>query len=183
MLATGEEVPQGESIRARLLIIEVNAADVKHRRLSDCQWAGQEGRFAESMGAFVSWIAGRYEEVQHHRQGRLQRGYGLFQPRPQNPAGQDEPADRLTGNLIYKSVGSSLVSHDVERSADGQTEKADSKSKWAKGRLQAWPGHGYLACSLDGLVCRHHVGSIIRYPSSLATVQLSIAGIVLLTDK
>jgi hypothetical protein len=26
------------------------------------------------------------------------RGYGLFQPRPQNPAGQDDPADRLTGN-------------------------------------------------------------------------------------
>jgi hypothetical protein len=26
------------------------------------------------------------------------RGHGLFQPRPQNPAGQDDPADRLTGN-------------------------------------------------------------------------------------
>ncbi len=72
VLGTGEEVPRGESIRARLLIIEVNATDVERRRLSDCQWAGQEGRFAESMGAFVSWIAGRYEEVQHLRQGRMQ---------------------------------------------------------------------------------------------------------------
>ena len=26
------------------------------------------------------------------------RGYGLFQPRSQNPAGQDDPADRLTAN-------------------------------------------------------------------------------------
>ena len=37
-------------------------------RLSECQCAGREGQLAESMGAFVRWIAGRYEEVQ----GRLQ---------------------------------------------------------------------------------------------------------------
>ena len=34
--------------------------------VSKCQAVGQQGRLASSMGAFVSWIAGRYEEV--HRE-------------------------------------------------------------------------------------------------------------------
>ena len=68
ILATGEEVPQGQSIRARLVIVEVRAGEVDRTRLSECQCAGREGQLAESMGAFVRWIAGRYEEVQ----GRLQ---------------------------------------------------------------------------------------------------------------
>jgi hypothetical protein len=68
ILATGEEVPQGQSIRARLVIVEVGAGDVDRTTLNECQRAGREGKLAESMGAFVSWIAGRYEEVQ----GRLQ---------------------------------------------------------------------------------------------------------------
>jgi hypothetical protein len=67
ILATGEEVPQGQSIRARLLIVEVRPGDVDRATLSECQRAGRKGHLAESMGAFVSWIAGRYEEVQ----GRL----------------------------------------------------------------------------------------------------------------
>jgi hypothetical protein len=68
ILGTGEEVPQGQSIRARLVIVEVRAGEVNRTRLSECQCAGREGQLAESMGAFVRWIAGRYEEVQ----GRLQ---------------------------------------------------------------------------------------------------------------
>jgi hypothetical protein len=68
VLATGEEVPRGQSIRARLLIVEVRPRDVDRATLSECQRAGREGHLAESMGAFVSWIAGQYEQMQ----GRLQ---------------------------------------------------------------------------------------------------------------
>jgi hypothetical protein len=71
VLATGEEVPQGQSIRARLLIVEVATGEVNRTMLSECQGAAQEGRFAESMGAFLSWIAGRYEERQQRRQTRM----------------------------------------------------------------------------------------------------------------
>jgi hypothetical protein len=67
ILATGEEVPQGQSIRARLLIVEVRPGDVDRATLSECQRAGRKGHLAESMGAFVSWIADQYEEMQ----GRL----------------------------------------------------------------------------------------------------------------
>ena len=64
LLATGERVPQGHSIRARLLIVEVALAEVDRGILSECQRAGEEGQLARSMGAFLGWIAGRYEELQ-----------------------------------------------------------------------------------------------------------------------
>jgi len=71
VLATGEEVPSGQSIRARLLIVEIGPGEVDRTTLSQCQRAGQEGRLAESMGAFVSWIAGNYEGRQQGLQARV----------------------------------------------------------------------------------------------------------------
>jgi hypothetical protein len=71
LLATGEEVPSGQSIRARLLVVEVGPGDVERTVLSECQRAGQQGHLAESMGAFVSWIAGHYEDLQRRLQTRM----------------------------------------------------------------------------------------------------------------
>jgi hypothetical protein len=80
VLATGEEVPPGQSIRARLLVVEVRPGDVDRTALTRCQEAAQHGRLAESMGSFLGWMAGRYEELQQRRQARMveirSRGYG-----------------------------------------------------------------------------------------------------------
>src|ERR1019366_6778647 len=70
LLATGEEVPQGASIRARLLIVEVALGEVDRATLSECQTTGEDGHLASSMDAFLSWIAGRYEELQQRLQTR-----------------------------------------------------------------------------------------------------------------
>jgi hypothetical protein len=64
LLATGEDVPGGPSIRARLLIIAVAPGDVDLSTLSECQRAGNEGQLAAAMGAYVGWMAGSYEELQ-----------------------------------------------------------------------------------------------------------------------
>src|SRR5947209_1407112 len=64
LLATGEEVPQGPSIRARLVIAEVSLGEVDRRMLGACQRAGEDGLLARAIGAFLSWIAGRYDEMQ-----------------------------------------------------------------------------------------------------------------------
>jgi len=73
VLATGEEVPRGHSLRSRLLIVEVGPGEVNRATLSQCQRAGQEGQLAAAMGAFLVWAAGRYEELQEHRQMRARR--------------------------------------------------------------------------------------------------------------
>lgn len=71
VLGTGEVVPPGQSIRARLLVVEVSAGEVERSALSACQRAGQEGLLAAATGAFVVWLAGRYEEIQERSQRRV----------------------------------------------------------------------------------------------------------------
>jgi hypothetical protein len=64
ILSTGEEIPRGHSVRARLLILEIAKGEIQPGALSACQRDAQTGFYAEAMGAFVRWMAGRYGEIQ-----------------------------------------------------------------------------------------------------------------------
>lgn len=66
LLATGEEVPRGRSLRARLLIVDLRPGEVDRSELSRLQTAGCRGELAGAMAGFLSWIAERYEDLQQH---------------------------------------------------------------------------------------------------------------------
>jgi hypothetical protein len=53
-----------------LLIVEVALGEVDRAALSECQRAGDDGHLASAMGAFLGWVAGRYEEFQQRLQRR-----------------------------------------------------------------------------------------------------------------
>jgi hypothetical protein len=72
VLATGEQVPRGQSIRARLLIIEVAPGEVERTTLTACQKAAQQGQFSAAMGAFLMWVAGRYDALQQRLCARVE---------------------------------------------------------------------------------------------------------------
>jgi hypothetical protein len=63
ILSTGEEIPRGQSVRARLLILEISKGSVDGRELANCQRDALAGRYAEAMAGFLQWFAGRYEEA------------------------------------------------------------------------------------------------------------------------
>jgi hypothetical protein len=81
LLATGEEVPRGQSLRARLLVVEVQSGDVQRSSLNECQNAAQQGHFAAGMAAFISWVAGRYEHLQQLLDQRVRELRNQY-PRP-----------------------------------------------------------------------------------------------------
>lgn len=61
ILATGEDLPRGQSIRARTFIIEVAEGDVNLEVLTKCQ---ENARlFSTSLAGFVQWHAGAYEST------------------------------------------------------------------------------------------------------------------------
>jgi hypothetical protein len=62
ILSTGEDIPRGHSIRARLLILELPKGAIKSSTLTECQKDAQAGSYAEAMGGFVQWLADRYED-------------------------------------------------------------------------------------------------------------------------
>jgi hypothetical protein len=72
LLATGEEVPRGQSLRGRMLIIEVVQGDLNLAALSECQAAAEQGQLAAAMGAYLTWIASGYEELKGRLKTRVQ---------------------------------------------------------------------------------------------------------------
>jgi hypothetical protein len=62
-LSSGEEVPQGHSLRARLIVIEMAPGDLRSKALlTECQRDARNGLYAEAMAGFVRWLAPRIEE-------------------------------------------------------------------------------------------------------------------------
>ena len=57
IVCTGEDLPTGQSIRARCLIGEVGKGDVDATHLTRCQADAAAGLYAQTMAAFLQWLA------------------------------------------------------------------------------------------------------------------------------
>lgn len=57
ILSTGEDVPSGGSLRARIVINQVDRGDVDIVRLSQAQDLGRRGVYAQAMAAYLTWLA------------------------------------------------------------------------------------------------------------------------------
>jgi Domain of unknown function (DUF927) len=63
ILSTGEDIPDGHSLRARMLIIEVGPDDLDFGRLSECQRLAATGVYSQAMAAFIAWISPCFDDV------------------------------------------------------------------------------------------------------------------------
>ena len=63
VVSTGEDVPRGQSLRARVFVEEVGPGDVHVAVLSACQADAAVGMYASAMAGFIGSIAGRYGEI------------------------------------------------------------------------------------------------------------------------
>jgi hypothetical protein len=63
ILSTGEDLPRGHSITARLGVLDVSRGTVKLPRLSECQRDAANGMYASAMAGFLAWLAPRYAKV------------------------------------------------------------------------------------------------------------------------
>ena len=61
--STGEEVPGGQSLRARMVIVEVQRGDVKLDVLTLAQRDAVQGIYAKAMAGFIRWLAPRLDQV------------------------------------------------------------------------------------------------------------------------
>src|SRR5262249_48001427 len=59
--STGEDVPEGESLAARLVVVHVGAADVDWHQLTAAQRDASDGCYAAALAAFIQWVAARVE--------------------------------------------------------------------------------------------------------------------------
>ena len=67
LLSTGEDVPKGQSLRARLMVVEIpqqGPGAVDWTNLTSCQADAANGQYSQVMAAFLRWLAPRYGEIQ-----------------------------------------------------------------------------------------------------------------------
>jgi hypothetical protein len=63
ILSSGEDIPKGHSLRARLLVLEVEPGTVDFDRLTQAQQDASAGLYAQAMAGFVKWLAPQYETI------------------------------------------------------------------------------------------------------------------------
>jgi hypothetical protein len=127
VVSTGEEIPQGESLRARLLIVEIGPGDIETGRLTVCQRQAAAGLYAASMAGYLQWLARHYAAI---RAGLRRERDGL---RDQARAECDGGHARSPGIVADLALGLKyLLDYAVEVGAISEGERtAMAKRCWA----------------------------------------------------
>ena len=63
ILSTGEEVPQGHSLQARVMVLEVAPKSIRSARLSAAQRDAASGAYSAALAGYIRWLAPRYEAI------------------------------------------------------------------------------------------------------------------------
>jgi hypothetical protein len=63
LVATGEDLPRGESLRGRMVIVEVKLGDIAAKAITRLQRAAASGQLALAMAGYIRWLAPRMEEL------------------------------------------------------------------------------------------------------------------------
>jgi len=64
ILSTGEDVPLGLSLRARMLVLEITPGMIASERLRECQTEARNGVYAEALAGFAAFLAPQFRQVQ-----------------------------------------------------------------------------------------------------------------------
>jgi len=73
ILCTGEDIPNGQSLRARIFVSEVRKTGpgaVDLTKLSICQRDAASGLYAQAMAGFIRWLAPRYQDIRRDLNGQ-----------------------------------------------------------------------------------------------------------------
>ena len=63
ILTSGEDIPQGQSLRGRMMILELTKGDVDLNILSEVQNAAADGLLAQAMSAYLQWLAQGFDRL------------------------------------------------------------------------------------------------------------------------
>ena len=124
-LITGEDLPKGQSLLGRLLVMELGREDVDVKALTQLQQAADMGRLSGLMSAYLQWLAPKLNQlkkdfpqfVQQYRDIALRDGLAASHPRaPEIYANLVAGAEKLIEFL--QDVGSISIEQDNVLSAD-----------------------------------------------------------------
>lgn len=63
IISSGEDIPRGQSLRARMLILEISPRDVDLAKLTKSQEDAESGLFAQALSGYICWLAPQMDEL------------------------------------------------------------------------------------------------------------------------
>jgi len=135
ILSTGEDVPRGQSLRARMMVLELSPGDLNWKRLTQCQRDATGGLYARAMSGFVQWLATRYDDVHASLRGEraaLREWASLSTQHKRTPG---IVADLALGLRYFL-----LFAHDAGALSDGEAERLWLRGWAALGKAAAVQG-------------------------------------------
>jgi hypothetical protein len=131
-LITGEDLPKGQSLLGRLLILELTRSDVDTTILSKLQQAAEMGQLTGIMAAYLQWLAPRLDDLKKQfpqtvttfRNAAIRDGFASSHPRAPEiyanlVAGAELFLGFLTDTGALDSETSSGIMLDIERHMQG----------------------------------------------------------------
>jgi hypothetical protein len=67
ILSTGEDIPRGQSLRARIFALELSQDSLDWQRVTECQRFADSGMYSQVLSAFLCWLAAHYADVSERR--------------------------------------------------------------------------------------------------------------------
>jgi hypothetical protein len=118
ILSTGEDVPRGQSLRARMLILELSPGDLDWEKLTRCQRDAASGLHASAMSGFVRWLAPRYEDIRaslKEERAALREWAALSNQHKRTPGIAADLALGLRHFLLFAHDAGALTTDEAER--------------------------------------------------------------------
>jgi hypothetical protein len=73
--STGEDIPRGESLQARVWILDFARDDVDFEKLKVCQSDANAGLYAQAMAGFLKWMAPQRAAIRRELHERVEKYY------------------------------------------------------------------------------------------------------------
>jgi len=71
IVSTGEDIPAGQSLRARILVLEITNGDINPDDLTKCQKESRDGNYVSVMAGFLKWAAPQLDELRSRLKDRI----------------------------------------------------------------------------------------------------------------
>ncbi|WP_235209229.1 hypothetical protein [Methylobacter sp. BBA5.1] len=169
-IITGEDLPKGQSLLGRLLILELTRADVDTNTLTKLQEVAEAGQLAGIMAAYLQWLAPRLDDLKKQfpqtvasfRNAAIRDGFAASHPRAPEiyanlVAGAELFLDFLTDTGALSSEQSNATLSDIEQHLQGalteqgayQNEQDEVERFLDLLRASFSSGNAHIACRLN----------------------------------
>jgi hypothetical protein len=126
ILATAEDLPRGNSIRGRTLVLEVAKGSVRLDRLSTIQQLARDGILAQALAGFVRWLAGRFDELRASLRAREEAARQRFRLEHQHSRGAPNLAAAFVGFDVFLAFAVDAGTLTTEQTAALRQEAEES---------------------------------------------------------